>query len=219
MEQAIRFTNFPGLPIFRRGKVRDVYDLGETLLIVATDRISAFDVIMEDPIPGKGRILTELSLFWFELTKHIIPNHVISSNPADYPEICKPFANQLEGRSMLVKKTSPLPIECVIRGYLAGSGWKEYTSTGIVCGIELPDGLHQSEQLNSPIFTPATKAEEGHDENEVVLPTAEDDDDDVDEQANDDDDGDDSAENDVIVICRSSSCSHQQRPCFISTYL
>jgi phosphoribosylaminoimidazole-succinocarboxamide synthase len=165
MEQAIRFTDFPGLPIFRRGKVRDVYDLGETLLIVATDRISAFDVIMEDPIPGKGKILTELSLFWFELTKHIIPNHVISSNPTDYPEICKPFADQLDGRSMLVKKTSPLPIECVIRGYLAGSGWKEYISSGIVCGIELPDGLHQSEQLNSPIFTPATKAEEGHDEN------------------------------------------------------
>jgi len=165
MEQAIRFTDFPGLPIFRRGKVRDVYDLGDTLLMVATDRISAFDVIMEDPIPGKGALLTELSLFWFELTKHIIPNHVISSNPADYPAICKPFEEQLHGRSMLVKKTTPLPIECVIRGYLAGSGWKEYSVSGNVCGIELPQGLQQSEKLSEPIFTPATKAEEGHDEN------------------------------------------------------
>lgn len=165
MEQAIRFTDFPGLPIFRRGKVRDVYDLGDMLLIIATDRISAFDVIMEDPIPGKGKILTELSLLWFGLTNHIIPNHVISSNPDEYPEICKPFRDQLEGRSMLVKKTSPLPIECVIRGYLAGSGWKEYTLTGKVCGIKLPDGLSQSEKLSTPIFTPATKAEEGHDEN------------------------------------------------------
>jgi phosphoribosylaminoimidazole-succinocarboxamide synthase len=165
MEQAIKFTDFPGIPIFRRGKVRDVYDLGDTLLIVATDRISAFDVIMEDPIPGKGKILTELSLFWFELTKGIIPNHVISSNPLDYPEICKPFLDQLEGRSMLVKKTSPLPIECVIRGYLAGSGWKEYVQSGNVCGIALQNGLKQSEKLPNPIFTPATKAEEGHDEN------------------------------------------------------
>ena len=165
MEQAIRFTDFPGLPIFRRGKVRDVYDLGDTLLIIATDRISAFDVIMEDPIPGKGKILTELSLLWFELTKHIIPNHVISSNPDEYPEVCKPFREQLMGRSMLVKKTSPLPIECVIRGYLAGSGWKEYIVSRKVCGIELPEGLSQSEKLSAPIFTPATKAEEGHDEN------------------------------------------------------
>jgi len=165
MEQAIRFTDFPGLPLFRRGKVRDVYDLGDTLLMVATDRISAFDVIMEDPIPGKGKVLTELSLLWFELTKHIIPNHVISSNPDEYPDICKPFKDQLQGRSMLVKKTSPLPIECVIRGYLAGSGWKEYSTSGMVCGIELPEGLGQSEKLSEPIFTPATKAEEGHDEN------------------------------------------------------
>lgn len=165
MEQAIRFTDLPGLPIFRRGKVRDVYDLGDTLLIIATDRISAFDVIMEDPIPGKGKILTELSLLWFELTKHIIPNHVISSNPDEYPEVCKPFLDQLIGRSMLVKKTSPLPIECVIRGYLAGSGWKEYIASRKVCGIDLPDGLSQSEKLSAPIFTPATKAEEGHDEN------------------------------------------------------
>ena len=165
MEQALKFTDFPGLPIFRRGKVRDVYDLGEMLLIIATDRISAFDVIMEDPIPGKGKILTELSLLWFELTKHIIPNHVISSNPDEYPEICKPFREQLIGRSMLVKKTAPLPIECVIRGYLAGSGWKEYVSARKVCGINLPEGLRQSEKLSSPIFTPATKAEEGHDEN------------------------------------------------------
>ncbi|MFM7543406.1 MAG: phosphoribosylaminoimidazolesuccinocarboxamide synthase [Ignavibacteria bacterium] len=165
MNQAVRSTDIPGIPLFRRGKVRDVYDLGDSLLIVATDRISAFDVIMDDPIPGKGKLLTELSMFWFDKTRHIIDNHIISTNPSEYPAILSPYHALLEGRSMLVKKTSPLPIECVVRGYLAGSGWKEYQQSGTICGIMLPPGLQQSQQLPEPIFTPATKAEEGHDEN------------------------------------------------------
>jgi phosphoribosylaminoimidazole-succinocarboxamide synthase len=161
----IQITNFPTLTLFRRGKVRDVYDLGDVLLIVATDRISAFDVVMDTPITGKGAILTALSSFWFDKTKHIIKNHIISTNPVDYPKECLPYIDQLQGRSMLVVKTKPLPIECVVRGYLAGSGWKEYQSTSTICGITLPSGLSESQQLPSPIFTPATKAEEGHDEN------------------------------------------------------
>jgi phosphoribosylaminoimidazole-succinocarboxamide synthase len=161
----IQITNFPTLTLFRRGKVRDVYDLGDVLLIVATDRISAFDVVMDTPITGKGAILTALSSFWFDKTKHIIKNHIISTNPVDYPKECLPYVDQLQGRSMLVVKTKPLPIECVVRGYLAGSGWKEYQSTSTICGITLPSGLSESQQLPSPIFTPATKAEEGHDEN------------------------------------------------------
>lgn len=161
----IQITNFPTLTLFRRGKVRDVYDLGDVLLIVATDRISAFDVVMDTPITGKGAILTALSSFWFDKTKHIIKNHIISTNPVDYPKECLPYIDQLQGRSMLVIKTKPLPIECVVRGYLAGSGWKEYQSTSTICGITLPSGLSESQQLPSPIFTPATKAEEGHDEN------------------------------------------------------
>jgi phosphoribosylaminoimidazole-succinocarboxamide synthase len=165
MNQAVRSTDIPGIPLFRRGKVRDVYDLGDALLIVATDRISAFDVIMEDPIPGKGKLLTELSKFWFDKTRHIINNHIISTDPSEYPSILSPYHALLEGRSMLVKKTKPLPIECVVRGYLAGSGWKEYQHSGTICGIVLPSGLQQSQQLLEPIFTPATKAEEGHDEN------------------------------------------------------
>lgn len=165
MNQAVRSTDIPGIPLFRRGKVRDVYDLGDALLIVATDRISAFDVIMEDPIPGKGKLLTELSMFWFDKTRHIIDNHIISTDPSEYPSILSPYHALLEGRSMLVKKTKPLPIECVVRGYLAGSGWKEYQHSGTICGIVLPSGLQQSQQLPEPIFTPATKAEEGHDEN------------------------------------------------------
>jgi phosphoribosylaminoimidazole-succinocarboxamide synthase len=165
MNQAVRSTDIPGIPLFRRGKVRDVYDLGDALLIVATDRISAFDVIMEDPIPGKGKLLTELSKFWFDKTRHIINNHIISTDPSEYPSILSPYHALLEGRSMLVKKTKPLPIECVVRGYLAGSGWKEYQHSGTICGIVLPSGLQQSQELPEPIFTPATKAEEGHDEN------------------------------------------------------
>ena len=163
--QSVQQTSFQGLTLFRRGKVRDVYDLDTMLLIVATDRISAFDVIMDTPVTGKGAILTALSLFWFEKTKHIIKNHVISTNPDEYPEICSPYKDALKGRSMLVKKTNPLPIECVVRGYLAGSGRKEYTISKKVCGVELPGGLIESSQLPQPIFTPATKAEEGHDEN------------------------------------------------------
>lgn len=165
MTTAIKSTDIPGIPLFRKGKVRDVYDLGNALLIVATDRISAFDVIMEDAIPGKGALLTELSLFWFEKTSHIIENHIISTKPEEYPDILAPYSELLEGRSMLVKKTKPLPIECVVRGYLAGSGWKEYQQSKAICGISLPSGLQQSEQLPESIFTPATKAEEGHDEN------------------------------------------------------
>jgi phosphoribosylaminoimidazole-succinocarboxamide synthase len=162
-------TNFPTLTLFRRGKVRDVYDLGDVLLIVATDRISAFDVVMDTPITGKGAILTALSSFWFDKTTHIIKNHIISTNPVEYPKECLPYIDQLQGRSMLVVKTKPLPIECVVRGYLAGSGWKEYQSTSTICGITLPSGLSESQQLPSPIFTPATKAEEGHDENITLV--------------------------------------------------
>ena len=165
----IQTTNFPTLTLFRRGKVRDVYDLGDVLLIVATDRISAFDVVMDTPITGKGAILTALSSFWFDKTTHIIKNHIISTNPVEYPKECLPYLDQLQGRSMLVVKTKPLPIECVVRGYLAGSGWKEYQSTSTICGILLPEGLSESEQLPSPIFTPATKAEEGHDENITLV--------------------------------------------------
>jgi phosphoribosylaminoimidazole-succinocarboxamide synthase len=149
----------------RSGKVRDVYDLGENLLIVATDRISAFDVVMPTPIPGKGRILTSLSLFWFELLKPIVANHLLSTDMADFPAVLRPHASMLDGRSMLVRKAVVLPVECVARGYLAGSGWKQYQSDGHVCGVELPEGLLQCSRLPAPIFTPASKAEQGHDEN------------------------------------------------------
>ncbi len=157
------------LPV-RRGKVRDVYDVGEVdgqaaLLIVATDRISAFDVVMADPIPDKGRILTALSLFWFGKFAEQFKNHLITTDVAKYPPRLIPFADQLRGRSMLVRKTAVIPIECVARGYLAGSGWKEYSQTKTVCGIPLPAGLRQCDKLPSPIFTPATKAESGHDLN------------------------------------------------------
>src|SRR5437660_9029323 len=140
-----------------------MYDLGDKLLIVATDRLSAFDVVMPTPIPDKGRVLTQLSLFWFALLRDVIPNHVLSST--DFPAPFDAFRDQLSGRAMLVKKTQPLPIECVVRGYLSGSGWKEYKSTGKVCGIALPPGLVESDKLPEPIFTPATKAATGHDEN------------------------------------------------------
>ena len=169
MMNPMQTTNFPTLTLFRRGKVRDVYDLGDVLLIVATDRISAFDVVMDTPITGKGAILTALSSFWFDKTAHIIKNHIISTNPVEYPKECLPYIDQLQGRSMLVIKTKPLPIECVVRGYLAGSGWKEYQSSSTICGITLPPGLSESQQLPSPIFTPATKAEEGHDENITLV--------------------------------------------------
>ena len=159
-------TDFPDLKIFKRGKVRDVYDLGDTLLMVATDRISAFDVVIPDPIPDKGKILTQISLFWFDLMKPLLKNHIISSKTDDYPEECKKYADILKGRSMLVKKTKPLPVECVVRGYISGSGWKSYLESGRICGIKLPEGLKESEKLAEVIFTPSTKEEVGtHDVN------------------------------------------------------
>jgi len=166
MEQAVIDTNFPELNLVKKGKVRDVYDLGDSLLMVATDRISAFDVIMPDPIPGKGKVLNQFSLFWFEIMESIIDNHVISGDVNTYPESCKPYLDILKGRSMLVKKTKPLPIECVVRGYISGSGWKSYKKDQTVCGISLPKGLQESDKLSEPIFTPSTKEEAGmHDIN------------------------------------------------------
>lgn len=158
-------TSFEGLRLVRRGKVRDVYAVDDALLIVATDRISAFDYVLGSGIPDKGRVLTQLSAFWFARTRHIVPNHVVSTNVADYPAAARAHAAALEGRSMLVQRTTPLPVECVARGYLSGSGWKDYRATGSVCGITLPPGLRESDRLPEPIFTPATKAESGHDEN------------------------------------------------------
>ncbi len=166
MEPATYETDFPKLNLLKKGKVRDIYDLGEYLLMVATDRISAFDVVMADPIPGKGKILTQISLFWFDVMKPLAPNHLITSNVEEYPENCKPYSEVLQGRSMLVKKAEPLPIECIVRGYLSGSGWKSYRETKTVCGIALPEGLKESEKLPEPLFTPSTKAEIGeHDMN------------------------------------------------------
>ncbi len=162
----ISTTEFKTLTLKGRGKVRDIYDLGDRLLIVATDRISAFDVVMPNPIPDKGRVLTQLSKFWFDLTKETLANHVISTEVELFPGECRPYQEMLRGRSMLVVKADPLPVECVVRGYLSGSGWEEYKKTGDVCGIRLPAGLVESSKLEEPIFTPATKAEVGlHDEN------------------------------------------------------
>ena len=158
-------TNLPGVKLFSRGKVRDVYELGDRLLVVATDRLSAFDVVMREGIPDKGRVLTQLSCFWFNLIQDEFRHHFISANVADYPAELHPFADQLEGRSMLVEKAKTFPIECVVRGYLVGSGWKEYRAHGSVCGIKLPAGLQEASRLETPIFTPSTKAEVGHDEN------------------------------------------------------
>lgn len=161
--KVIRETHFAGIPPLARGKVRDIYDLGDRLLIVATDRLSAFDVVMPTPIPDKGRVLTQISLFWFNLLKDVIPNHVISAT--DFPAPFDQYKDDLAGRSMVVRKTQPLPIECVARGYISGSGWKEYKATGKICGIPLPPGLRESEKLPEVLFTPATKAATGHDEN------------------------------------------------------
>ncbi len=156
----------PGLRLFNRGKVRDIYDLGENLLLVATDRISAFDVILPTLIPGKGKILTALSEFWFRIINDIIPNHFITTRFDEFPAACIPHRDKLEGRSMLVKKSAPAPVECIVRGYLAGSGWKDYQHTGSVCGIRLPEGLMEASRLEQPIFTPSTKAAIGaHDVN------------------------------------------------------
>jgi len=159
-------THFPNLRLKGRGKVRDIYDLGEHLLIVATDRISAYDVVMATAIPDKGRILTKISAFWFEALADIVGNHLITTNIEKFPETCRPYSEELAGRSMLVKKAEPLPAECIVRGYLSGSGWKDYQKYGSVCGIEIAGGLVESARLESPIFTPSTKAEKGsHDEN------------------------------------------------------
>ena len=166
MQKNLFNTEFENIKLLKRGKVRDVYDLGDRILMVATDRISAFDVVMPDTIPDKGRILTRISLFWFKVMESICPNHVITSNIEEYPDVCKPYGEILEGRSMLVKKTHPLPIECVVRGYISGSGWKSYQKSGQVCGIKLQAGLKESEKLPEPIFTPSTKEESGlHDIN------------------------------------------------------
>ncbi len=157
---------FPDLNLVKRGKVRDIYEVEGNLLIVASDRISAFDVVMDDPIPGKGEILTQISLFWFQKLGHIVENHLIATDPDQYPESCRKYADVLEGRSMLVKKAEPLPVECIVRGYLSGSGWNEYRSERSICGISLPEGLKESDLLPEPLFTPSTKAEDGmHDLN------------------------------------------------------
>ena len=158
---AVTTTEFEGLTLFSRGKVRDVYEVEDCLLIVTTDRISAFDVIMTDPIPGKGKILTRMSTFWFDKMKDIIPNHLITTDVNEFPAACAPYAPVLEGRSMLVKKATALPVECVVRGYLSGSGWEDYCAEGAVSGVRLPAGLKESARLKEPIFTPSTKAEAG----------------------------------------------------------
>jgi phosphoribosylaminoimidazole-succinocarboxamide synthase len=165
-DAVVMTTSIEGLAAPRRGKVRDIYETEEHLLIIATDRVSAFDVVLHEGIPGKGRVLNQVSRFWFNYLSHIIPNHLISVNVDDFPAVCKPYREVLTGRAMLVKKAQPLPVECIVRGYLAGSGWQEYRATKSVCGVALPAGLRESERLPEPIFTPSTKAPEGqHDEN------------------------------------------------------
>jgi phosphoribosylaminoimidazole-succinocarboxamide synthase len=158
-------TELRGLAPALRGKVRDVYDLGTTLLLIATDRLSAFDCVFPDPIPDKGKVLNQLSAFWFERTRQVVPNHVIATDAAAFPDALRVHQTTLAGRSTLARKLDMLPIECVARGYLAGSGWKEYVARGTICGVRLPAGLKESDALPEPIFTPATKAESGHDEN------------------------------------------------------
>src|SRR5690348_12969339 len=157
--------DLPGLKKLKSGKVRDIFDLGDRLLFVATDRISAFDVIMPNGIPRKGEVLTQISYFWFEKFASLVPNHLLSGANDPLPKQLQPFAAQVARRSMIVKKAKPLAIECIVRGYLAGSGWKEYQKTQTVCGIKLPSGLKESSELPEPVFTPSTKAESGHDEN------------------------------------------------------
>jgi phosphoribosylaminoimidazole-succinocarboxamide synthase len=165
MGKVILKTEMPDIGVPRRGKVRDIYDLGEHLLLVVTDRISAFDVILPNGIPGKGKVLTQISIYWFKQMEDIIQNHIISTEIKDYPEKLHKYSEMLEGRSMLVKKAKPLSVECIVRGYLSGSGWNEYKERGTVCGIKLPEGLVESSEIEKPIFTPSTKAEEGHDIN------------------------------------------------------
>lgn len=158
-------TEMPDIGSPRRGKVRDIYDLGDCMLLIATDRVSAFDVVLPNGIPGKGRVLTGISVFWFRHMEDIVKNHLIATDVNDFPENLRKYRDMLEGRSMLVKKAEPMPVECIVRGYLSGSGWKEYKEKGAVCGIRLPQGLVESSRLDEPVFTPSTKAEEGHDIN------------------------------------------------------
>jgi phosphoribosylaminoimidazole-succinocarboxamide synthase len=158
-------SDLPGLPAPRRGKVRDVYDLGDTLLIVASDRLSAYDHVLRPGIPGKGKILNQLSNVWFERLAAVVPNHLLATDPADFPAALAPYRDRLRGRAVLARKARVIPFECVARGFLAGSGYREYVQSRSVCGIPLPDGLERASMLPAPIFTPATKAEEGHDEN------------------------------------------------------
>ncbi len=165
MEKVILRTELPDVALVKRGKVRDIYDLGEHLLLIATDRISAFDVVLPSGIPGKGRVLTQISMYWFRQMEHIVQNHIEAIEVKDYPGILHKHVEALEGRSMLVRKTKPVPVECVVRGYLSGSGWKEYQKNSAVCGIPLPSGLVESSKLEKPIFTPSTKEDEGHDIN------------------------------------------------------
>ena len=166
MKRPVSETDFPELKLLKRGKVRDIYDLGDYLLMVVSDRISAFDVVMPEPIPDKGIILTQISMFWFDAVESLIQNHVVAHDVDQFPKVCHQYAEVLRGRSMLVKKAQPLPVECIVRGYISGSGWKEYTEKGSICGIQLPEGLQESQKLAAPIFTPSTKAEHGeHDMN------------------------------------------------------
>ncbi len=166
MKAALATSGFPDLKLLRRGKVRDLYDLGDTLMMVATDRISAFDVVMPNPIPGKGRILTQMSVFWFKQMEGIIDNHLITADVNEFPDVCHPYCDALQDRTMLVRKAEPVPVECIVRGYLSGSGWKSYQESGTVCNLKLPKGLQESDALPEPLFTPSTKAESGtHDVN------------------------------------------------------
>ena len=171
MNTGVMHTNFEGMKLASRGKVRDIYDLDSHLLIVASDRISAFDFVMPNPIPGKGEVLTRMSAFWFAQTGDIIPNHLVSTNPDEYPEVCTPYRGLLGGRSMLVKKAKPLPVECIVRGYLSGSGWKDYREGRPVSGISLPAGLKESSRLPETLFTPSTKAADG--EHDLAITQAE----------------------------------------------
>lgn len=165
-ESPVIKTEFKGLNLIHRGKVRDLYEVDDKLLMIATDRISAFDVVMDDPIPNKGKVLTELSLFWFDFLGDILPNHLITADVGKYPSACRPYFEELRHRSMLVKKAKPLPIECIVRGYLSGSFWKAYQKDTTVCGFPLPPGMVESDKFDKPLFTPSTKAEQGeHDEN------------------------------------------------------
>ncbi len=165
MTRALRSVELPGLTRITQGKVRDIFQVGADLLVVCSDRLSAFDVVLPDPIPDKGRVLNQLSAFWFDLFRDVVPNHVIATDVSEFPAELARFREILDGRAMLVRRARPLPVECVVRGYLAGSAWREYQDKGSVCGVELPRGLEQSEQLPSPIFTPSTKAQSGHDVN------------------------------------------------------